>query len=226
MYLSEYKAGHSGDPVIGWNEELQLPFRKYDGQPPEPGLPLELPKFYARSCPAVARFPDGMEGPIQNMTWGDAETKVKRHTKPKGSGDLATFEHPETHHTLVIKQRVDRYLLLSLYEQSQWLVGFRLDLFGHIENQSEQLPSNDPRVKKAVQFMSEHVVQPYMMGLVSKSGINAYKNKALQDHGIDKGKTTAKVDFVICCCGYSGVFVLRQRSQIAKINPPLGLATV
>ena len=75
-------------------------------------------------------------------------------TKPHAStGKLWSCEHSQTRHRLYIEQRVDRKLLLSLFEQSKQRLQVRIDTFGPVADQNKQLPADDPVLKKALAFM-------------------------------------------------------------------------
>jgi hypothetical protein len=68
-------------------------------------------------------------------------------------GRLWLQEHSGTKHKIYIEQRVDRKLLLSLYEQSKQRLQVRVDAFGQVEDQTKQLPKDHPALVKALAFM-------------------------------------------------------------------------
>ena len=64
--------------------------------------------------------------------------------------------HAKTKHTLEIKQRIDRQLLLSLYEQTRQILQVRMDRFGLVPGEPQkQLQPDDPTLKIAVSFMTK-----------------------------------------------------------------------
>jgi hypothetical protein len=68
-------------------------------------------------------------------------------------GRLWSQEHTSTKHRIYIEQRVDRKLLLSLYEQSKQRLQVRVDSFGQVADQTKQLPKDHPALVKALAFM-------------------------------------------------------------------------
>ena len=60
-----------------------------------------------------------------------------------------------TNHTIYVKQRIDRHLLVSIYEQNKQILQIRTDTFGNIADQKTALPPDDDVLKEAIAFMSE-----------------------------------------------------------------------
>jgi hypothetical protein len=96
-----------------------------------------------------------------------------------------------SHNKLTLNQRVDRHLLLSLFEQSRQTLQVRVDASGELEDQSAQLPDSHPVLEKAISFMKAIAVQ-YKDGKVGKSELKDLRDKNLKDLPELSGKTRAK----------------------------------
>ena len=58
-----------------------------------------------------------------------------------------------THHRIKIAQRLDKRLLLSLYEQDKQVCSMYMGTFGIIEDEHERLPNDSDIVKKVMNVM-------------------------------------------------------------------------
>ena len=73
--------------------------------------------------------------------------------RSSSTGDLWVGTHNQTKHKIVLKQRVDRVLLLSLYEQERHVLQVPVSSFGPNESEHVQLDREHPTLKKALAMM-------------------------------------------------------------------------
>ena len=104
----------------------------------------------------IGIWPDGWEAKLTGWT----VKKIKDLSRGgKAQKDLGTFfkiQHESTKNLLVVDQRTDRALLMSLYEQGKQICQVRVDKFGDLDQKSpSKLPNDHPVVKKAGDFMKE-----------------------------------------------------------------------
>ena len=102
----------------------------------------------------VAKWPDGETHIITDLTWGQLRGLQVRTPGAVAAGPLWAGETHDTHHALQIEQRVDRPLLMSLYEQSRQMLQSRQNIFGEVKDHSKQLRADDPTCKAAWRFWS------------------------------------------------------------------------
>ena len=74
-------------------------------------------------------FPDGTKL-VGTITYGQHRKAIAAVTGSLKHDVLWEAEHEITHHKIWMAQRVDRRLLLSVYEQSRQICQVRLDVFG------------------------------------------------------------------------------------------------
>jgi hypothetical protein len=100
-----------------------------------------------------AEFRDGSKHRVPGLTWETFRALI-RAGKAKGMGVLLSLEHKTTKHAIHIMQRVDRKLLLSIYEQGRQKLQVSLDMFGKVEDQGVQLDYGSEVLKKAMDFLT------------------------------------------------------------------------
>jgi hypothetical protein len=141
----------------------------------------------ASFAPCGDGFVDLVEVP--GLTYQALRALVR--TKPASTGKLWSREHSVTHHKVTLEQRVDRKLLLSLYEQSKQRLQVRIDSFGPVLDQSRQLPSTDPVLQKALEFMIP-MAQAFVNDEVDLVGLRRMRNDSLAPPAKAKAKATMK----------------------------------
>ena len=153
-----------------------------------------------------ARFPDGTQHTVSGLTaesWGRIE-RDKSNTR-SGEGVLWEATHKETNHRVYIKQRVDRKLLMSLYEQGDnQRLSVNMDVWGEIEDHHKQLPSTSSIVTMATEFLKifgekfardEYKVSELREkrdALMKKLGYMNENGRQIPNSGLGKGGSTVK----------------------------------
>jgi hypothetical protein len=166
--------------------ELLLPVRIKPGGAAEPGLPLATLNAEGSSLDdeVVAEWPDGHTAKIPGMTYGKVELLTKRGCKHTGgTGDLFASEHVESKNNVCIKQKVDRRLLLVVYEQTHQILMVKLADFGKIEDERHQVLATHPACVGGLAFLKP-LIEKYCRGEIKKTELPQKKGDALKELGI------------------------------------------
>ena len=152
-------------------------------------LPLEITEKAAPGDPVVAEFADGDRHEIPGLSQGRLQSLVGRGggggggRNPKESNVLWTGTHAETNHTITVAQRVDRALLLSVYEQARQVLMVRQNLFGPVPDEHQQSPLDDPTLQKAL-ALTKKIAASYANGEVAVAGLKDYRDAGFRRLGI------------------------------------------
>ena len=112
----------------------------------EPSLPLQPPAGPDDTL-VVARWADGSSHPLPGLT-------KLRLSELQGAPIVRTLwesRHAESGNRIWIDQRVDRQLLLSMYEQGKQRLQLSVNLFGNVPN--ERQSPDHPAIKAALNIM-------------------------------------------------------------------------
>ena len=138
----------------GYDAEVNLGWRRASPQSrKKPSLPLVHDPQEDPDAPIIAKWDDGSEHSIP-LTQGQLADFGAAKEKAKSAGTLWTMQQEGTNHTLVIKQQVDRRLLIVLREQSKQVLQMNVRDFGEVEDETRQLPGDDPTLVKALAQMT------------------------------------------------------------------------
>jgi hypothetical protein len=169
-------------------EELQLPTRKLikDGSAAidVPGLPVDIDGPGDDDAEVVAEWPDGHRHALPGWTRKRLRL-LQEHQCRKGSssGDLWHIKHEATHHDLIVKQKVDRNLLMCGYEQKKMIISLKMNIFAKIDDERSQVPASHPATVGALDFV-KGILTKYSKGEIQKADINSYKVAALKELGL------------------------------------------
>lgn len=140
---------------------------------------------------ANAKDEDGV-----SASWANGESHVvdgltvksvrQQQSKPNGVGILWEGTQIGTNHKISLAQRVDRKLLLSLYEQQAQRCSINLEVFGYIEDQHKQLKADDEIVKKGLAFMAP-LAYKFAKGELSRVELKDERNKSMITAGLMEG---------------------------------------
>ena len=139
---------------VKFSTELMIPMRRHttrNNAPWEPGM-LHLAGL-SDSDYALARWPDGYKAALPDKV--EYIKGLSRAGGSTNSDEPRTWTHIVTNHTIYVKQRIDRHLLVSIYEQNKQILQIRTDTFGNIADQKTALPPDNDVLKEAIAFMSE-----------------------------------------------------------------------
>jgi hypothetical protein len=178
----------------GWNEEILRAWRcKVGTKAKELSMPIVIPEGASADDVVEATWFDGMVYEVPNFTVSEFKAKSAGTVKPS-AGVLWCDEHSISHNKLTLSQRVDRSLLLSLWEQSRQILQVRLDAFGPIGSQKQQLEESDPILLKALDFMKGIAVD-YKTGKLQRSDLKKARDEALKKllgDGVGKRRRVSK----------------------------------
>jgi hypothetical protein len=140
--------------IISFDRELMLAVRSLIESPSKKEISKPVKDDQSKSAHDMitAEWSDKKPLEVPGMTYGGLRNLLARGGS-KTECSLWTAEHKTTHHSLRIAQRMDRFLLLSLYEQKKQRLQVRVDTFGEIPTQAT-LPADNPVIKKALAFMT------------------------------------------------------------------------
>ena len=98
-----------------------------------------------------------------------------------GSKLIVEQTHKTTKNTIKLDQRVDRNLLIAIYENGRQILQNRVDEFGPCANENQRLPENDETILKAFAFMRP-IFDMYVKNEINKDEILTVKNKLIAEH--------------------------------------------
>ena len=128
----------------------------------------------------MATFKDGTSDPVPGLTYDALRGIIRKPTASLATGILWSSEHAINHHLVHISQRVDRCLLLSVYEQSCQRMQVRMDKFGPIADQSKQLPPDSDVLQRALAFVKP-IAERFASGEIDAKEMTALRNNALSE---------------------------------------------
>jgi hypothetical protein len=175
--------------VVSFNKELMLATR-HDvsvlGTPnKETSLPIALGAETAldKMTLVQATFKDGSMAVVPGLTVASYRALLKRGDGEKTKIEvLWSAEHTDTKHAIYMQQRIDRQLLLSLYEQTRQRLQIRVDLFGEVSEQNRHLPKDDEVLGRALAFMVP-IAEQFASGQVRHGDLITLRNDMLKARG-------------------------------------------
>jgi hypothetical protein len=178
----EAKPAASGAVQYKFDAELLLPVKQLANGDLEPGLPIDLDEC-RKLGKVVANWPDGHSATIDAMTVDDLLQVLSSSKAGKGPGDLWCMTHTETQNIVTIKQKVDRSLLIVVYDQKKQVCMVKANLFGTVEDERHQLPDSHPAVKAGLEFLAT-IATKYCEGKLGKLQLTDERNKMLEASGL------------------------------------------
>jgi hypothetical protein len=179
--------------TYGWNTELMLPWRRSVrlGAKEEPGYPIEVSEDAGASDALVeARWPDGHVAVVTEMTHGALRLASRGSNVAPSQGLVWEGEHEQSRHRVTVQQRVDRSLLLSMYEQGRQILMTRLDKFAEVQDQHHQVLKTHPALI-AVAAMMVPLAQRYCKGLLKREDLNKHRDEYLANMTV-RGEKAAR----------------------------------
>jgi hypothetical protein len=127
-----------------------------------------------------ATFKDGSKAVVPGLTVASYRQLLKRGDGEKAKIDvLWSQSHVDTKHLIYMQQRIDRQLLLSLYEQTRQRLQIRVDVFGPVAEQGRHLPRDDAVLAKALAFMVP-IAEKFASGQVEHKDLINLRNEMLK----------------------------------------------
>ena len=181
---------------FGWNGELGLGWRKKVGQSDkqkEISLAPEIPEQAENETVLLVTFVDGMQ---KKYTLAKAAFEIfsqRRSSSTTVCKPLLEAEHVVTHNKITVRQRPNRGLLISMYDQAKQVMQVRADRFGEIAEEvcAVPLPHESEIIKKAVEFY-QPIFDKYIKNkIVDKMEVYAARDERYRELGMSitrKGK--------------------------------------
>jgi hypothetical protein len=167
--------------TLKFDKELMLCTRSAVGIPRELSFAIiDLPSRDEADM-VKASFANGDIVEVPGLTYL-ALRRLQRKTHT-GTGKLWVGEHSVTHHSLCIEQRVDRKLLLSIFEQSKQRLQVRVDQFGIVLDHTKPLHHDDPVLQLALKFL-QPIAEKFALDQLKVTDLSNYRNEAFDRAGI------------------------------------------
>ena len=184
---------------VKFSTEIFLPMRKRRDMKKaswEAGCPIDLnSKTNDDDAKVKATWPDGFETELIE-TYGDLRKLMpsgSRSMEIVGSKLILEETHKATKNIIKLDQRVDRHLLIAMYENGRQILQNRVDEFGPCANENQRLPETDKTLLKAYAFMKP-IFDSYVKDEISKDELIPLRNKMLAERKEKKteGKAASK----------------------------------
>ena len=167
--------------TYGFMKELLLPYRQRPGSNhKDTGLPIEVPNDCDQDACATATWPDGSTHEVP-ITYGELALLLRPGTTNPSVGALVNTETATTHHRVTVWQRVDRNLLMSIYEQAKQIRCVKMSLFAPIEDQHSQQLATHPAVVAALEVMIP-LAKDYAAGIIERKNMTWEKNSRVTQY--------------------------------------------
>lgn len=171
---------------VKFSEELMLPMRREQGgkkKPWETGCPIDVgDRSNLDHSWIKATWPDGYQATLQK-TYGDLRAQIPLNSKSMdvvGSKLILEGTHTATNNAVKLDQRVDRKLLIVIYEQNRQILQCNVEEFGPCANGNQRLPETDETLIKAFDFMKP-IYDRYIKDDVAKDELVNLKIKMLEE---------------------------------------------
>jgi hypothetical protein len=170
-----------GDYELKFSTELMLPMRKNKNSKKaiwEAGLVDSICRSDDQGLACI--WPDGYEAELeQTHGWlkGLQRTSGSKETMPS----LWSGIHKITKHRITLKQRTDRELLISVFEQNAQILQVRADKFGSVpivDGLQKRLNEDSETLRKAIKFMTP-ILEAFIEDKIQKGDLKAEKDQIM-----------------------------------------------
>jgi hypothetical protein len=182
----------SDDYMIAFNTELMLAKRYKAGQEADAELSFPLdPKGGNVDDLVQAKFLSGVFT-VPGLTYRRLQSmRGERGAASAGTGKLWEQTHKATNHAIYIAQRVDRFLLLSVYEQTKQRLQIRVDRFGPVKDQHAQEPLDSETLKKALAFLTP-IAQKFADNELEVKDLKAARDEKIANEAAPRSQVRAR----------------------------------
>jgi hypothetical protein len=140
--------------TVVFNTELMLAKRFKAGKEADAELSFPLDAKAGKVDDLVkATFLSGVFT-VPGLTYRRLQSMRGERGAAAGTGKLWEQTHTATSHAIYIAQRVDRFLLLSVFEQTKQRLQIRVDKFGPVHDQHAQEPVDSLTLQLALAFLT------------------------------------------------------------------------
>ena len=165
----------------GFSTDLSLPWTRAGTRhaTPKPGAVVLREQGDKDDDPIRASWPDGTIKSITACTWGEWSTTSSAKHAPVADV-LYASEHSASHHRLLVKPRMDRGLLVSLYEQNSHIGCVRVALLSTEADEPPDCKNNHHKVAALMIRLTKR----YEKNEFLRSDLYARRNEMLQERGL------------------------------------------
>lgn len=170
---------------IKFSKELMLPMRKEVGPSKstwEVGCPIDM-NDGEDDQQVTAQWPDGFKIDLLE-TYNDLKLMSPERSKAMKDMNLLGIKsrlsglHKATKNTITVDQRVDRHLLIGMYENGKMICSHRVDHFGPVRNGNQRIGDEDPTLIKAFVFFKP-IFTMYVNNKIKRDELHNVKNKMI-----------------------------------------------
>ena len=187
----------------GFDNEIGNAYRVKPGGVKDFAVELFLPEDAGDQECLFASFSDGREHELADFTKAQFDAlKARRHgIASSGSNEHWNGEHVVTHHTLVVKTRVDRGVLISLFEQQKQILQTPIDWLEpsawreenkRMLEESDTRKENSPEATAKVVAIMIEIGKNYAANTTAKDDLYKEREIALGMLGARKVNAKAK----------------------------------
>ena len=180
--------------LFAWDPDLQLA-RRWKATAPGVlwySLPIAVDDSANELAPVKARWADDVTWDVPDMTVGQWGAQ-RRASATRAEEPLYRATHVKTMHKITLKQRTDRVLLLSVYEQGRQIAQVRADVFGELpQPQPGCAPSAHPTIQKGTAFLTRYVDSYADDSIQGPSMLKEKIKEGLASHGWASSSSRAR----------------------------------
>ena len=194
-----------GEEEVGWDERLQLGYRGPVGcalKDREMSYTVEDDPDQEDDAGITVEFENGDKYQLKHITFGH----IRSANATPSQNVIWEAYHKKTKNKIWLAQRLDRPLLISVFEQGRQMTQIRADFFGVVEDQSAFLPGDHEILKKAKEFFMPLLEDLLEDRIKDKHELQAAKKQKIKDLGmLSSNKSKVK-----------GPIHIKEKSNIQK----------
>jgi predicted GIY-YIG superfamily endonuclease len=166
--------------TIKFNKELMLATMQHSNNNEEQvSLPITDNPQASGNDIVYALFPGNQGRSIPGLTFRILRDLIR---SCKSKDLLWQTEHAETHHAIHVAQRIDRHLLICIYEQSRQRMQVRMSTFGDVIDEMKKEPMESKTLQIATKFV-QAIAEKFAAGELSHQQLTAHRDAKLAAEG-------------------------------------------
>ena len=154
------------------------------GDPSKEGeVCLKVERQTEDTDPCIATWADGYKIDIEDVLSNELENYSNPRKDKAAVQKVWEGEHATSHHRLFVQKRVDRSLLVSLYEQTRQICQVQVKMFGPEDSEEA--------FQKAAKLMTE-IGETYATGSVGRSDLFKLRDDMIKKCGVNFKRASTK----------------------------------
>jgi hypothetical protein len=184
VFKDGYAFGFHWDILLAW----RCPENHIIEKNKELSMPLLTEELEAADETNLVKWTwsDGHSIVFDFCTVGALKLKQRQNIAKLGAPCAWEGEHVVTHNRISVSQRVDRNLLLSIYEQNKQVGMLKMSHFGEIQNEHQQIEPTHPVAIAAYKFFIP-IAKAYAENTITREQITIKRDEGLRNLGILNG---------------------------------------